>query len=587
VSRRVLFFTGVALVAACSSGSTDVPQAPPGPGSCVQANIDHPPAPIRKTARWAFEPWISKDISDRQDTYDFVGGFQSRGIPIGAVVLDSPWETNYNTFTPNPNRYGDFNGMVNDMHAKGVKVVLWITAYVDNYSFDLEPGSTLYDGPAANYQQGYDCHYYIDDGEDHVWWKGRGGSIDFFDENARTWFHRAQDQVLDAGIDGWKLDFGENYLNEPTVKTVSGVVPFQQYSEKYYEDYLTYGRFKRGNDFVTMTRAWDVSYEFQGRFFARKEHSPVAWMGDNTRDYAGLADALDEAFVSSNAGYVVVGSDIGGYLDVDDKNLAGPQIPFDTTVFARWTAIGALSPFMELHGRANLAPWTVPDHVDETVALYKYWATLHHALVPYLYSGTEEAYAGGPMLVRPIGDPASWPNDYRYQLGDAFLVAPILDATGTRQVPLPAGSRWLDWWTGTIAGGGTTVSADYSKDTSKIPLFLREGAIVPLAIEDDTLKLGDASSKGSLTLLVWPSAGESSFKLHEEDDTVTTIDAKGTTITVSTAPKPIVFRVHADTAPVSVTLDGAPATFDYDTNAHAVIVHAPAKQGSIALTVGP
>lgn len=67
----------------------------------------------------------------------------------------------------------------------------------------------------------------------------------------------------------------------------------------------------------------------------------------------------------------MIGSDIGGYLDFDDTAPV-PQpgsIPFDTLVFARWTALGAMTPFMQLHGRANIAPWTVPDHVDETVAL--------------------------------------------------------------------------------------------------------------------------------------------------------------------------------------------------------------------------
>lgn len=584
----IVAFVACALACACSSGSDGVPEAAPGPGSCVQANVDHPPAPIRKTARWAFDPWISKDISDRADTYDFVGGFQSRGIPVGAVVLDSPWETNYNTFTPNPARYGDFPGLVADMHGKGVKVVLWITPFVNDTSFDFEPGATPYDGPSPNYQEAIDCRYLVDDGDDHVWWKGRGGTIDFWDDNARTWWHRQQDQVLDAGIDGWKLDFGESYLKEDAVKTAAGPIPFQQYSERYYEDFLSYGRMKRGDDFVTMTRAWDESYEFAGRFFARKEHSPVAWMGDNRRDWVGLADALEESFVSSNAGYAVVGSDIGGYLDVDDKNtVSGAKIPFDTVVFARWTAIGALSPFMQLHGRANLAPWTVPDHVDETIALYKYWATLHHALVPYLYSLTEEAYAGGPMLVRPIGEQASWANDYRYQLGDALLVAPILDATGARQVPLPAGARWADWWTAEVHDGGTTVAADFSQDRAKVPLYLREGALVPLDVEDATLGLGDASSKGALTLLVWPSPAESTFRLHEADDSVTTIDQKGGTITISNAPKPVVLRIRADAAPSNVTLDGSPTTPVYDANAHAVIVHAPAKQGSTTVVVTP
>jgi alpha-D-xyloside xylohydrolase len=527
----------------------------------VRTDIDVVPPPARTTARWAFEPWISKDISNRADTYDFVGGFQDRGIPVGAVVLDSPWETQYNTFVPSPTRYPDFPGLVSDMHARGVRVILWMTPYVNDTSFDFEPGADLYEGPAPNFQEGLDCRYYVDDGDTHVWWKGRGAAIDFYDDSAVAWWHRQQDTVLDVGIDGWKLDFGDSYLKEPTVKTAAGDKPFQEYSERYYEDFLAYGRMKRGPDFVTMVRAWDVSYEFPGRFFARKEDAPVAWMGDNRRDWIGLADALDEQLVSASAGYVVVGSDIGGYLDIDDVDTVNsPKIPFDTTVFARWVAVGALSPFMQLHGRANLAPWTVPDHVDETVALYKYWATLHHALVPYLYSSAEEAYAGGPVLVRPIGDAASWKGDYRYQLGDAFLVAPILDATGVRAVALPAGARWYDWWTGDAHDGGATVTTDYSQDRAKIPLFVREGAIVPLTIDSDVLGFGSAADKDTFTALVWPSAAPTSFRVHEED-AITTIDASAGQVKVSAArARPVALRIRAEADPSSVTSNGAALT---------------------------
>src|SRR5580765_2172026 len=97
---------------ASSSSSGEGPDA----SACTYAGGPEPaiPAPPLHTPRWAFEPWISKDISSTDDTYDFVKGFHDRDIPVGAVVLDSPWETNYNTFTPNPARYHDFDKLVTD-----------------------------------------------------------------------------------------------------------------------------------------------------------------------------------------------------------------------------------------------------------------------------------------------------------------------------------------------------------------------------------------------------------------------------------------------------------------------------------------
>jgi alpha-D-xyloside xylohydrolase len=588
--RSLAFVTLAITFAACGGGGENTPPAKSA-DPCVRTDLDPAAATTTgpgHTPRWAFEPWISKDISDRSDTYAYVDGFRDRGIPVGAVVLDSPWETHYNTFVPNPARYGDFPSLVNDMHARGVRVVTWITPLVNETSYDLEPGGDLYTGASPNFEEGQRCKYFIDDGDTYVWWKGQGAAVDFFNPSARAWWHRQQDLVLKAGLDGWKLDFGESYVKVDPVKTAEGDKPHQVYSERYYEDYLAYGRSVRGPDFLTMVRGWDASYEFPGRFFAKKEHAPVAWMGDNRRDWVGLTDALDEMFVSAKAGYVAVGSDIGGYLDHDDKNLLGPVIPFDTLNFARWTAVGAMTPFMQLHGRGAIAPWTMPDHADETVALYKYWATLHHALVPFFWSLSEQAYASpaGTAIMRPIGEPATWPGDYRWQLGEALMIAPLLDASGTRSVALPAGARWYDWWTTTIAEGGTTVTADFSADRAKLPIWVREGAIVPIDIDDALLGLGTTESKGARTILAWPGAAPTSFEVHEADGTRLTVELKalatGWAVTLSNVPTTVILRVRAEIAPVEVL--GGGLTTTYDMASHTSIVRVAAHSGSVTIT---
>ncbi len=567
LSASLLLVAGsVAAFSAC--GSDTVPNATGGAGgtACKLHPDVEPPleSPKLHTPRWAFEPWISKDISDAADTYAFVAGFKERQIPVGAVVLDSPWETNYNSLVPNPNRYPGFGQMVADMHAQSVRVVLWTTAFVNSASYDLEPGGDSYAGASPGHEEAMQCGYFVDGGQEYGWWKGLGASIDFLNPVATSWWHRQQDPLFDMGVDGFKLDFGESYVTSDPVVTAQGPVAHQAYSEAYYHDFYAYGRKRRGDEFLTMVRAYDKSYGFQGRFFAKKEDAPVAWMGDNRRDYVGLADALDEMFRSARAGYAVLGSDIGGYLDRDDVELT-KTIELDPVVFGRWTAIGALNPFMQLHGRANLTPWTVPQKNDEIVSLYRYWATLHHELVPFFYSLTEEKYAGGDTPMRPIGDEAAWAGDYRYELGTAFLVAPILDATGKRDIALPAGA-FYDFFNplGDVIQGGATIASYDTSTIDRVPLFVRRGAVVPMSVGEDVTGLGDASSASALTLLVYPDGQSTSFALHDTDEQVTTIGAQGTgaafSVDVSRALVPLRVRVRTDVPATTVSAGGATLT---------------------------
>ena len=169
---RAITATTCAIAVGCGA-----PEEPPPDDACRFATEADAvtPGPL-STPRWAFRPWIAKDISNADDTRAFVEGFRARDIPVGAVILDSPWATHYNTFVVNDARYPDFPGLLDELHAQDIRVVLWTTQMVNRTGLDFETGGDTYEGPAPHYEEGKRCGFFVDDGADYLWWKGLGAA---------------------------------------------------------------------------------------------------------------------------------------------------------------------------------------------------------------------------------------------------------------------------------------------------------------------------------------------------------------------------------------------------------------------------
>ena len=82
----------------------------------------------------------------------------------------------------------------------------------------------------------------------------------------------------------------------------------------------------------------------------------------------------------------------------------------------------------------------------------------------------------------------------------------------TRDVYLPAGSNWVDFWTGKTHLGGYKIAAD--APVGKIPLFVKEGSIIPMGpfIQYSTEKKADP-----IELRIYPGA-DAKFILYEDEN---------------------------------------------------------------------
>ena len=135
---------------------------------------------------------------------DLVEGYESRNITVGAINIDSGWSTGFNNFEVDTNKFPQFGQLVEKMHEQDVRVILWITSMVDKDS--------------SNYDEGFANNYYISNGFGQQavlhWWHGDGSLLDYSNPNASSWWHKQMDKVLDLGVDGWKCDGTDPFLEE-------------------------------------------------------------------------------------------------------------------------------------------------------------------------------------------------------------------------------------------------------------------------------------------------------------------------------------------------------------------------------------
>lgn len=133
-------------------------------------------------------------------------------------------------------------------------------------------------------------------------------------------------------------------------------------------------------------------------------------------------------------------------------------------------------------------PWRDFDCETEIRELFE----LRMSFIPYLYSAFWQYHTAGiaPIraLVSDFGAEATSIDD-EFMFGYDILVAPISASKQSREVYLPnTEGGWYDFFTGEHLDGG----ASYTYDTLNIPLFVRAGAVLPLAkpveyISDDII----------------------------------------------------------------------------------------------------
>ena len=485
-------------------------------------------------------------------------GYAKHDIPVRTILLDSPWSLRYNDFYIDTNLYPEPEKWFNELQESGYRVVLWMTPNINSFSKDTKIRES-----ESWYNEANESGYLTGRGSRVSWWKGKGGFIDYSNPEAVKWWHNQQTKVFDYGIDGWKLDGSATLFTSKIgpipffyQSTNSGLMTTRSYMDHYYRGEFLHGK-KQNPEFITLARAMDRRFHPEG--FAPIDASPVNWVGDQEHHWStssisdegedqktdialkgiqGFESAIKSILRSAEKGYNIIGSDVAGF--------SGKSIP--PRLYIRWAQFSTFCGLFLNGGHGERALWK---RSEQELKIIREYSWLHTELIPYIYSYVVEAHKGGKVLQRPI------PGKYHYMFGDYLLIAPIYKDDLKNKISLPEG-KWRYWFDDKdLIEGPLTFERDFPLD--EYPVYIREGAIIPMHIERSYTQIGDEKSKGYLTLLVYPDTGNKFTVHHPDNEGSTCVNAETKkeyiNIALHDLKKAHILKIHLSSKPQKVILD--------------------------------
>jgi len=443
--------------------------------------------PVAFPPRWslgfAFTTMHHADAPDAQQVIsDFALEARKRDLPISAIHLGSGYTAGADglryVFNWNDDRFPDRDGFFFDLKAMGYRTCANIKPVLlaGHKAFDRARDEGWFvqraDGGAAV----------------EMFWGGRGASLDFTNQQTVDWWARSVgEDVLGAGFDAVWNDNNEAELWDETAR-LNGFGSAMPALEA------------RPLQALLMTRA---SYEAtlkrrpDARPYTISRAGPIGlaryaetWSGDNRTSWHTLKWNLRQGLSMALSGMPLVGHDVGGF--------AGP--PPGPELLVRWFQMMALHPrcvmnsWKEEYENIPNLPWMHEAVFDDVKAALE----LRYRFLPLLYSLVYHAHQTGHPVVAPplyhFDDPACREDADTFMLGADVLVAPVVHE-GARRVSLYLprhGPGWLGHHCGTHFAGGQRIEVD--APLSQLPLFVRAGSVLPLAVRWDANNPHDANA---------------------------------------------------------------------------------------------
>ncbi|MEV6575761.1 TIM-barrel domain-containing protein [Streptomyces sp. NPDC051577] len=428
-------------------------------------------------ARWGF--------GSAAEVRRVVAGYVSRGLPLSAVHLDIDHYDGHRVFTVDRERFPDLSGLARELSDQGVRLVSIVDPAV-------KAGDALHD---AGREVGPRGAFVRDAAGEEVRgevWPGECVYPDFTDPAVRDWWGGLYEERLKQGFAGVWHDmnepvsfapFGDATLPRSARHSLEGAGGDHRAAHNVY----ALGMARAGWEGLVRLRPEERPFLFSRSGWVGMQRYGGTWSGDVESGWEGLRASLALVLGLGLCGVPYSGPDVGGF--------GGSPSP---ELYLRWLQLGAYLPLFRTHSAiwaGRREPWEfgpeVAEHARGVLAE-------RERLRPYLVTLAHLARRTGAPYARPLWWGAPEDRVLRdcedaFLLGDALLVAPVLECGADRRaVRLPRG-RWYDAVTEVVYEGPGQVLLE--APPGRTPVLARAGSVVPV-------RGGD----GSVALEVWAPA---------------------------------------------------------------------------------
>jgi len=443
---------------------------------------------------WTFGYWQSKErYKSQNEVVDVIQKYRQLNVPIDGIIQDwQYWGNNYlwNSMEFLNVDYSNPKKMIDDVHKLNAHMIISIWSsfgpmtkpykIMDKkgmlFNIDTWPesGSEIWP-PNKEYPSGVRVY-------------------DAYNPEARDiYWNQLNKGVFSLGMDGWWMDSTEpdHFNPKPQdfdTKTYLG--SFRKVRNAY--PLMTVGGVYDHQRKTTSDKR--VFILTRSTFAGQQRYGANTWSGDVTASWDALKNQISAGLNLSLSAIPYWNSDIGGFfLSRFRKKLNDAEY---RELYARWIQFGAFCPMMRSHGTdAPREIYQFGKKGDKVYDAIEKFINLRYSLLPYIYSSSWDITANQSSMMRALV--MDFPQDKQaldlndeYMFGKSILVCPVTNSMysknteedfssiKTRELYLPKGADWIDFWTGEKHTGGQKINKESPLDI--MPLYIKAGSIFPI-----------------------------------------------------------------------------------------------------------